>query len=126
LKQEILKEVMVKLMNQCSSASIVSIYWMTGLTSDTVTVFFLQPHVQQVLRLFPWGKAQVWHDTDHLPPSGAEVKDTWEPYLLSSQVPPWCVAGQLLKIKLSLSPNHRNEWSGGIAPFALILITTCR
>jgi hypothetical protein len=34
-------------------------------------------------------------DADHLPPSSAEVKNEYELHLLSPNVPPWRVAGQL-------------------------------
>jgi hypothetical protein len=44
---------------------------------------------------FPGGKARPGRDTDHSPPSSAEVKYEWELYLLSPHVPPWHVVGQL-------------------------------
>jgi hypothetical protein len=44
---------------------------------------------------FPGGKARPGRDADHPPPSSAEVKNEEELFLLSLQVPPWCVAGQL-------------------------------
>jgi hypothetical protein len=34
-------------------------------------------------------------DADYTHPSSAEVKNEWELYLLSPQMPPWCVMGQL-------------------------------
>jgi hypothetical protein len=43
----------------------------------------------------PGGKAQPGRDTDHLPPSSAEVKNELELYLLSPQAPSWRVVGQL-------------------------------
>jgi hypothetical protein len=42
---------------------------------------------------FPGGKARPGRDADHSPPSSAEVKNEWELYLLSPQVPSWRVAG---------------------------------
>jgi hypothetical protein len=44
---------------------------------------------------FPGGKARPGRDADHSPPSSAEVKNEYELYLLSPNVPPWRVAGQL-------------------------------
>jgi hypothetical protein len=44
---------------------------------------------------FPGGKARHGRAADHSPPSGAEVKNEQELYLLSSHMPPWHVAGQL-------------------------------
>jgi hypothetical protein len=44
---------------------------------------------------FPGGKARPGRDTDHTPPSSAEVKNEYELYLISPQAPPWRVAGQL-------------------------------
>jgi hypothetical protein len=49
---------------------------------------------------FPGGKARPGHDTDHSPPSSAEVKNEQELYLLSPHVPPWRVAGQLYFVNL--------------------------
>jgi hypothetical protein len=43
---------------------------------------------------FPGGKARPGRDSDHSPPSSAEVVNE-EIYLLSSQTPPWRVAGLL-------------------------------
>jgi hypothetical protein len=44
---------------------------------------------------FPGGKARPGRDADHSPPSSAEVKYEKELYLLSANVSPWHVAGQL-------------------------------
>jgi hypothetical protein len=44
---------------------------------------------------FPGGKSRPGRDADHSLPSGAEVKNEYELYLLSPQAPPWHVAGQL-------------------------------
>jgi hypothetical protein len=44
---------------------------------------------------FLGGKAQPGRDSDHSPPSSAEVKYEQELYLLSPHVPPWHVEGQL-------------------------------
>jgi hypothetical protein len=44
---------------------------------------------------FPRGKALLGRDADHSPPPSAEVKNEQELYLLTTQVPPWHVAGQL-------------------------------
>jgi len=41
----------------------------------------------------PGSKAQPERD-DHSPTSSAEVENEWELYLLSPQVPSWCVMGQ--------------------------------
>jgi hypothetical protein len=43
---------------------------------------------------FPGGKIWPERDVDHSPPFGAEVNNEQELYLLSSQTPPWRVAGQ--------------------------------
>jgi len=44
---------------------------------------------------FPGAKARPGRDTDHSPPSSAEVANEQELYLLSPQAPPWRVAGLL-------------------------------
>jgi hypothetical protein len=44
---------------------------------------------------FPGGKARPGRDADHSPPSSAEVKNEKKLYLLSPNMPPWRVAGQL-------------------------------
>jgi hypothetical protein len=44
---------------------------------------------------FPRGKARPGRDADHSSPSSAEVNNEYELYILSPQVPPWRVAGQL-------------------------------
>jgi hypothetical protein len=55
-----------------------------------------QPPVQCVSGgLFPGGKARPGRDTDHSPPSNAEVVNEWKLYLLSLQAPPWRAAGLL-------------------------------
>jgi hypothetical protein len=45
--------------------------------------------------LFPGGKALPGRDVDHSLPSSAEIKNEQELYLLSPQVHPRRVAGQL-------------------------------
>jgi hypothetical protein len=47
---------------------------------------------------FPGGKALPWRDSDHSPPSSAEVGNEYDLYLLSPQAPPWRVVGQVLFI----------------------------
>jgi hypothetical protein len=42
---------------------------------------------------FPGNKARPGRDTDHSPPSSAEVVNEYELYLLSPQAPPWRVEG---------------------------------
>jgi hypothetical protein len=44
---------------------------------------------------FPQGKARPGRDAGHSPPSSAEVVNEYEVYFLSSQAPPWRVAGLL-------------------------------
>jgi hypothetical protein len=44
---------------------------------------------------FLGGKARPGRDADHSPPSGAEVVNEYELYLLSPQAPPWRVEGLL-------------------------------
>lgn len=44
---------------------------------------------------FPGVKGQLWHNTDHLSPSIAEVKDEWDSYAFCSKAPPWHAAVQL-------------------------------
>jgi hypothetical protein len=44
---------------------------------------------------FPGGKALPGRDSDHSPPSSAEVVNEYELYFLSPQAPPWRVAGRL-------------------------------
>jgi hypothetical protein len=44
---------------------------------------------------FPEGKAQPGCDADHSPHFSADVKNEYELYLFSPQVPPWRVADQL-------------------------------
>jgi hypothetical protein len=46
-------------------------------------------------RYFPGGKARPGRDADHSTPSGAEVENEQELYLLSPQAPQWRVAGHL-------------------------------
>jgi hypothetical protein len=55
---------------------------------------------------FPRGKVQPGHDADHSPPSSAEVKNEQELYLLSSQAPPWRVAGSLYLFLIDTINNH--------------------
>jgi hypothetical protein len=45
--------------------------------------------------LSPGVKARSGRDADHSPPSSAEVENEQELYFLSSQAPPWRVAGLL-------------------------------
>jgi hypothetical protein len=51
---------------------------------------------------FPGGKAWPGRDADHSPPSGAEVKNEQELYLLSPQAPSWRVAGSLYLLSLDV------------------------
>jgi hypothetical protein len=44
---------------------------------------------------FPGGKERPGRDADHSPPSGAEVENEYELYILSLQAPLWLVVGQL-------------------------------
>jgi hypothetical protein len=50
---------------------------------------------------FPGGGARPGRDADHSPPSGAEVVNEWELYLLSPQALPWRVEGLLYFTLLS-------------------------
>jgi hypothetical protein len=63
---------------------------------------------------FPGGKARPGRDADRSPQSSAEVKNELELYLLSRNMPPWRVAGQLYFywiVKRS-SENLRDSDSG--------------
>jgi hypothetical protein len=53
---------------------------------------------------FLGGKARPGRDTDHSPPSSAEVKNKRERYLPTPQTPTWRVEGQLI---LPLYPGTR-------------------
>jgi hypothetical protein len=48
------------------------------------------------------GKERTGRDADHSPSYNAAVKKEWELYLLSPQVPPWRVAGQLFNSRTVL------------------------
>jgi hypothetical protein len=52
------------------------------------------------------GKARQGRDADHSPSSSAEVKNEYELYLLSPQVPPWRLAGQLFLLFNDLVNHH--------------------
>jgi hypothetical protein len=44
---------------------------------------------------FPGVKERPGRDADHSPPFSAVVENEYELYLLSLEVPSWCVVGQL-------------------------------
>jgi hypothetical protein len=52
---------------------------------------------------FPVGKAQLWHDSEHSPPSSAEIKNELQLHLPSP--PAWHVSRTALLI-LDLNSNH--------------------
>jgi hypothetical protein len=55
---------------------------------------------------FPGGKARPGRDAGHSPLSSAEVVNEQELYLLSSQAPPWRVAGLLYLFRDDLIRHH--------------------
>jgi hypothetical protein len=61
---------------------------------------------------FPGGKARPRRDTDHSPPSSAEVVNEKELYFLFFQAPPWRVAGLLYNNVIAENSPCCSGWLG--------------
>jgi hypothetical protein len=75
---------------------------------------------------FPGGKARPGRDADRSPPSSAEVKYEQELYLLSPDVPPWRVAGQLYFTYKELGKLHNKRLHNVYSSTGIFRVITFR